>query len=402
PDDRAAERLDNVIGNEVAPRAPQSHAVPWGRPVEEAGGRIEVHAPERDGVRPRPGEGVPDRVVGVQKAVLAAERDAGGKASPEEVRHEAVVAAVRRRGPGGRAVGRAPRPRLVVGGRAAGGAAGGRRPAERYGVEDPPAVLEPAHGGGRPARALLSSAVRIPAAAVFPGRPPDPTGRIGGGAEVERRQQSERTRPLHECAKREAREASPPLPPSSCLVRWPAAQGSRSRRAQFLQALRLRFRAQAPAGAAGLQLPVLLCATCGQISGRESAPTRNRHRPHRPDTSASGRQAGSTGIRRLRLRALVEEQRRIVLAHQPQRCRAGGESDTSANPPDKPFSVSAAGEERPLLVVPVAAPVPDEDGRDPGWKSKYTFMVVEQRSNEVDVAPLPGNHTSVARTNIVN
>ncbi|EJK55342.1 hypothetical protein THAOC_24933, partial [Thalassiosira oceanica] len=96
PDDRAGERLDDVLGNKVAPRPPQSHAVPGGRPVEEAGGGIKVHAPERDGVRPLPGDGVPDR---------------------------AVFASVRRGCPGGRAVGRAPRPRLVVGGRAAGGAA---------------------------------------------------------------------------------------------------------------------------------------------------------------------------------------------------------------------------------------------------------------------------------------
>ncbi|EJK72836.1 hypothetical protein THAOC_05593, partial [Thalassiosira oceanica] len=48
------------------------------------------------------------------------------------------------------------------------------------------------------------------------------------------------------------------------------------------------------------------------------------------------------------------------------RC-AGGESGTIATPPDKPPSVSAAVKERPLalLVVPFAAPVPDENGRDP-------------------------------------
>ncbi|EJK47863.1 hypothetical protein THAOC_33389 [Thalassiosira oceanica] len=44
----------------------------------------------------------------------------------------------------------------------------------------------------------------------------------------------------------------------------------------------------------------------------------------------------------------------------------------TANPPDKPLSDSVAGEKRPLLVVPVAAPVPDKDGRGHGWKSKYS------------------------------
>ncbi|EJK45895.1 hypothetical protein THAOC_35468, partial [Thalassiosira oceanica] len=44
---------------------------------------------------------------------------------------------------------------------------------------------------------------------------------------------------------------------------------------------------------------------------------------------------------------------------------------TSANPSDKLLSVSAAGKER-------AAPVPGEDGRDPGWKTKYSIGDIQK------------------------